>query len=55
LNHDEDIKEIEKGRDYLLEAWFSQEDSNPLVTTNRDNLSEKKKMVSVYLDKRAES
>jgi hypothetical protein len=47
-NHDEYIKEIEKGRDYLLEARFSQEDSNPLVTTNRDNLSEKKDGVSIF-------
>jgi hypothetical protein len=46
-NHDEHVKEIEKGRDYLLEAWFSQKDSSPQVTTNRDNLSKKKHDVSI--------
>jgi predicted urease superfamily metal-dependent hydrolase len=46
-NHDEHVKEIEKGRDYLLEAWFSQDNSNPRVATNKDSLSKKKRDVSI--------
>jgi hypothetical protein len=47
LNHDEHVKEIEKGRDYLLEAWFSQDNSSLRVATNIDNLSKKKHDVSI--------
>ncbi len=38
-NHHEHVEAIEKGRDYLPEAWFGQDDSKRQVTPYRDHLS----------------
>ena len=39
--HNEHVEAIKKGREYLVEAWFSQGGSKRQVTSYRDHLSKK--------------